>query len=86
MVRVKGMGCFTEGNLGKISAVLSTDMVFVEENCMGVLSELGTPELTEIFCINDECTYGDIPGLEFIRHTTLEKGGDKCDFYIRVVK
>ena len=49
-------------------------------------TELGTPELTQIFCINDECTYGDIPGLEFIRHTTLGTGGDKCDFYIRVDK
>ena len=36
------MGYFTEGNIGKISAVLSTDMVFIEENCMGVLSELVT--------------------------------------------
>ncbi len=34
------MGYFTEGNIGKISTVLSTDMVFIEENCMGVLSEL----------------------------------------------
>lgn len=34
------MGYFTEGNIGKISSVLSTDMVFIEENCMGVLSEL----------------------------------------------
>ncbi|MCR5109258.1 MAG: ABC transporter ATP-binding protein/permease [Lachnospiraceae bacterium] len=34
------MGYFTEGNMGKISAVLATDMVFIEENCMGVLSEL----------------------------------------------
>ena len=49
-------------------------------------TELGTPELTEIFCINDECTYGDIPGLEFIRTQTLGKGGEKCDFYIRVKK
>ena len=48
--------------------------------------ELGTPELTKIFCINDECTYGDIPGLEFIRHTTLGTGGDKCDFYVRAQK
>ncbi|MFR8542875.1 MAG: hypothetical protein ACLVD8_26310 [Enterocloster sp.] len=24
----------TEGNIGKISSVLSTDMVFIEENCM----------------------------------------------------
>lgn len=49
-------------------------------------TELETPELTKIFCINDECTYGDIPGLEFIRHTTLGTGGDKCDFHIRVSK
>jgi len=49
-------------------------------------TELGTPELTKIFCINDECTYGDIPGLEFIRHTTLGTGGEKCDFYVRVKK
>ena len=34
------MGYFTEGNMGKISSVLATDMVFIEENCMGVLSEL----------------------------------------------
>ena len=34
------MGYFTEGNIGKISAVLSTDMVFIEECCMGVLSEM----------------------------------------------
>ncbi len=34
------MGYFTEGNIGKISSVLGTDMVFIEENCMGVLSEL----------------------------------------------
>ena len=49
-------------------------------------TELGTQELTKIFCINDECTYGDIPGLEFIRHTTLGTGGDRCDFYVRVKK
>ena len=36
------MGYFTEGNIGKISTILSTDMVFIEENCMGVLSELVT--------------------------------------------
>ncbi len=36
------MGYFTEGNIGKVSAVLATDMIFIEENCMGVLSELVT--------------------------------------------
>lgn len=34
------MGYFTEGNLGRISSVLATDMVFIEENCMAVLGEL----------------------------------------------
>ncbi|RKM58026.1 ABC transporter ATP-binding protein [Butyrivibrio sp. X503] len=34
------MGYFTEGNIGKISSVLSTDMLFIEENCMGVLAEI----------------------------------------------
>ena len=36
------MGYFTEGNMGKISTVLCTDMVFIEECCMNVLSELVT--------------------------------------------
>ena len=31
---------FTEGNIGKISSVLSTDMVFIEENCMMVLADM----------------------------------------------
>ncbi len=34
------MGYFTEGNIGRISAVLSSDMVFIEENCMNVLADL----------------------------------------------
>jgi len=34
------MGFFTEGNLGRISSVLSTDMVFIEENLMMVLADL----------------------------------------------
>ena len=36
------MGYFTGGNMGKISTVLCTDMVFIEECCMTVLSELVT--------------------------------------------
>lgn len=39
-LRAMPMGYFTSGNLGKISSVLSTDMVFIEENCMSVLSDL----------------------------------------------
>lgn len=34
------MGYFTEGNMGKISSVLSSDMVFIEENCMTVLADM----------------------------------------------
>ena len=34
------MGYFTEGNIGKISSVLSTDMVFIEENCMMMIADM----------------------------------------------
>lgn len=34
------MGYFTEGNIGKISSVLSTDMSFIEEHCMTTLADL----------------------------------------------
>lgn len=34
------MGYFTEGNIGKISSVLSTDMLFIEENLMMVLGDI----------------------------------------------
>lgn len=46
-------------------------------------AELGCPELTQIFCANDERSYGNLPGLEFKRSGTLETGADKCDFYMR---
>jgi ATP-binding cassette subfamily B protein len=39
-LRRMSMGYFTEGNIGKISSVLSTDMAFVEDNCMTVLADL----------------------------------------------
>ena len=34
------MGYFTAGNIGKISSVLSTDMVFVEETVMSSLANM----------------------------------------------
>ena len=46
-------------------------------------TELGCPELTKIFCDNDQRVYGDLPGLEFVRAGTIGKGFDKCDFCIR---
>ena len=39
------MGYFTEGNIGKISSVLSTDMGFIEENCMTAIADM----MSEIF-------------------------------------
>ena len=34
------MGYYTEGNIGKVSSVLSSDMVFIEENCMNALADM----------------------------------------------
>ena len=48
-------------------------------------TELGCPELTKIFCENDERMYGNLPGLSFERKGTLGKGADHCDFCIRRV-
>ena len=49
-------------------------------------TELGCPELTKIFCRNDELAYGNLPGLNFIRTSTLGRGGERCDFYLRRAK
>ena len=40
--RKLSMGYFTEGNIGKVSSVLATDMNFIEENCMSVLEMLAS--------------------------------------------
>ena len=48
-------------------------------------TQLGCPELTRIFCENDDRTYGNLPGLAFERNSTLGKGGKRCDFYLRKV-
>ncbi len=48
-------------------------------------TELGCPELTRIYCENDERTYGHLPGIVFERTGTLGKGADRCDFRIRKV-
>lgn len=34
------MGYFTSGNIGKISSVLSTDMIFIEEVCMSMIADM----------------------------------------------
>ena len=46
-------------------------------------TELGCPELTKVFCENDDRMYGNLPGIVFERTGTLGKGADRCDFCIR---
>ena len=46
-------------------------------------AELGCPDLTIIFCANDERCYGNLPALEFKRTGTLGTGADRCDFYLK---
>ena len=49
-------------------------------------TELGCPEITKIFCANDDRCYGNLPGLEFKRTGTLGTGANRCDFYLRMRK
>ncbi|MBR6029507.1 MAG: L-2-amino-thiazoline-4-carboxylic acid hydrolase [Clostridia bacterium] len=48
-------------------------------------TELGCPELTKIFCANDERCYGNLPGLAFRRTGTLGTGADRCDFCLKII-
>ncbi len=48
-------------------------------------TELGCPELTRIFCENDERVYGNLPGLKFERTGTLGTGAKCCDFHMKKV-
>ncbi len=48
-------------------------------------TELGCPELTKIFCANDERCYGNLPGLEFKRTGTIGTDSARCDFYMRKI-
>ena len=49
-------------------------------------AELGCPEITKMFCENDDRMYGNLPGISFERTGTLGKGADRCDFLIRLKK
>lgn len=44
---------------------------------------LSCPELTKIFCANDERCYGKLEGIEFIRSGSLGNGDELCDFYMK---
>lgn len=45
----------------------------------------GCPELCQCFCDSDDTTYTDLhPGLVWRRTQTLGRGGDRCDFCLKV--
>ena len=50
-LRKMPMGYFTEGNIGKISSVLSTDMVFIEENCMTAFADMMSYIFAEVIML-----------------------------------
>lgn len=47
-LRKMPMGYFTAGNMGKISSVLSTDMIFIEEVCMSTLANMMSYVLSSV--------------------------------------
>ncbi len=46
-------------------------------------TELGCPEITKIFCENDDRIFGSLPGLQFLRTETLGRGAERCDFRMK---
>ena len=50
-LRKMPMGYFTEGSIGKISSVLSTDMVFIEENCMHDIADMMSYVFAQIIMV-----------------------------------
>ncbi len=45
------MGYFSEGNIGNVTAVITSDLVFIEEHSMGTLSKIVTGSLSMIIGI-----------------------------------
>lgn len=41
---------------------------------------LGCGELTQTFCLSDDCIYSKLNGIEYKREGTLGRGADRCDF------
>lgn len=49
-------------------------------------AELGAAQLAKYSCECDDIVYGRIPGIDFIRTQTLAKGGEKCDFDLKLAE
>ena len=65
------MGYFTEGNIGKISSILSTDLVFVEETSMTALADLMSDIFSEIILAIFMLCFNPLLGLVTIVILTL---------------
>ena len=50
-LRKMPMGYFTEGNLGRISSVLSSDMIFIEENAMNIVADVASDIFTQAILV-----------------------------------
>lgn len=46
-------------------------------------TKLGCPELTKTFCLSDDYVYGSMNKIDFIRHGSIGRGYDRCDFDFR---
>lgn len=55
---------------------LDTSRCFI----LDVLTALKSRELTVLFCNTDDWLSEALPGIHWIRTTTLARGGEKCDF------
>ncbi len=60
-LRTLPMGFFTAGNIGRISSILSEDMVFVEENSMSIIAEIISGLFSQLV----------IAGFMFVLHPAL---------------
>ena len=49
--RKLSMGYFSDGNIGKVSSVLATDINFIEENCMMVLEDLAGFMISQVLML-----------------------------------
>jgi hypothetical protein len=74
-------GYFTEGNIGKISAVLTSDMGFVESNCMMVLADLMGYLFAQLIMLlfywSSMCGLASPPPWSFLRSCPLLIGSAK---------
>ena len=78
------MGYFTEGNIGKISSILSTDLVFVEETSMTALADLMSDIFSEIILAIFMLCFNPLLGLVTIVILALIFLVGKCSYKMNI--